>query len=74
MRTRRMVEQMYPAHDLARERQRSMLAVAASERQAQRVVALDRAARRAERAQRQLVRSGNETLRLRGELAAEQGA
>ena len=69
-----VVEQMYPAHELARERQRSMLAMAASERQAKRVLALERAARRAERAQRQLVRSGNETLRLRGELAAEQGS
>ena len=69
-----VVEQMYPAHELARERQRSMLAMAASERQAKRVVALERAARRAERAQRQLVRSGNETLRLRGELAAEQSS
>ena len=71
--TLRMVEQMYPAHELARERQRSMLATAASQRQARRVLALDRAARRGERARRQLVRSGNETLRLRGELAAEQG-
>jgi len=71
MRTRGMVvEQMYPAHELARERQRSMLAAATSERQAKRVLALDRAARRAERARRQLVRSGNEALRLRGELAA----
>jgi predicted RNA methylase len=69
-----VVEQMYPAHELARERQRSMLAMAASERQAKRVLALERAARRAERAQRQLVRSGNETLRLRGELAAEQSS
>ena len=69
-----VVEQMYPAHELARERQRSMLAMAASQRQAKRVLALERAARRAERAQRQLVRSGNETLRLRGELAAEQGS
>jgi len=67
-----VVEQMYPAHELARERQRSMLTRAATERQAQRVLALDRAARRAERARRQLVRSGNETLRLRGELAAEE--
>jgi hypothetical protein len=69
-----VVEQMYPAKELARDRQRSMLATAATERQAQRVLALARAGRRAERAQRQLVRSGNETLRLRGELAAEQGA
>jgi len=51
-----------------------MLATAASERQAQRVLRLDRAARRAERARRQLTNSRNETLRLRGELAAEQGA
>jgi hypothetical protein len=68
-----VVEQMYPAHELARERQRSMLATAGAQRQAQRVLALERATRRAERARRQLVRSGNETLRLRGELAAEQG-
>jgi hypothetical protein len=68
------VRQMYPAHELAREKQRSMLVTAAAERQAQRVLALDRAARRAERARRQLVHSRNETLRLRGELAAEQAS
>jgi hypothetical protein len=67
-----VVEQMYPAQEMARERQRSMLATAGAQRQAQRVLALDRAARRAKRARRQLVRSGNETLRLRGELAAEE--
>ena len=65
---------MNSVQELARERQRSMLATAASARQAQRVLGLERAARRAERARRQLVHSRNETLRLRGELAAEQGA
>jgi hypothetical protein len=69
-----VVEQMNSVQELARERQRSMLAAAASQRQARRVRGLDRAARRAERARRQLVNSRNETLRLRGELAAEQGA
>jgi hypothetical protein len=69
-----VVEQMYRTQELARERQRSMLATAATERQAQRVLALDRAARQAERARRRLVHSRNETMRLRGELAAEQGA
>ena len=49
-----------------------MLASAASQRQALRAQALGRAARRAERAQRELVRSLNEALRLNGELAAEQ--
>jgi hypothetical protein len=69
-----VVKQMYTTQELARERQRSMLATAALERQAQRVLGLDRAARRAERARRRLVQSRNETMRLRGELAAEQGA
>jgi hypothetical protein len=69
-----VVEQMHSVQELARERQQSMLATAASQRQAQRVRGLERAARQAERARRQLVNSRNETLRLRGELAAEQGA
>ena len=65
---------MYPAPEMVRERQQTMLATATAERQAQRVIALDRAARRTARAQRQLIHSSNETLRLRGELAAEQGS
>jgi len=69
-----VVTQMFPAPEMVRERQQTMLATATAERQAQRVIALDRAARRAARAQRQLVHSSNETLRLRGELAAEQGS
>jgi len=51
-----------------------MLASAAAERQARRVSALCRADRRAERAQRELARSWSQVLRLRGELAAEQGS
>jgi len=61
---------MNPA--LVRERQQTMLATAAMERQALRVQALSRATRRADRAQRQLVRSRHEAVRLRGALAAEE--
>ena len=68
------MEQMYFSGEIAAERQRTMLAAAAVERQAHRVLALDRAARRAERARRRLSHSWNETLRLRGELAAEERA
>jgi hypothetical protein len=69
-----VVEQMNPTCDMvmARERQRELLATAATERQAQRVRALARANRRAERARRELVRSRREAVRLRGELAAKQ--
>jgi hypothetical protein len=66
------VEQMNP--EIVRERQRTILATAATERQALRVHALARATRRAERAQRQLVRSRHEAIRLRGALAAEEGS
>jgi hypothetical protein len=59
--------------DMVRERQQTMLATAAAERQALRAHALARATRRAERAQRQLVRSRREAIRLRGALAAEEG-
>jgi hypothetical protein len=65
---------MYPAHEVARERQHAMLAEAASERQAHRVRALGRADRRTERARRLLTRSRHQASRLRGELAAEQGS
>lgn len=65
---------MYVRHELASERQRSMLAEAAAQRQALRVRALDRATRRADRAQRQLARSRRRAMRLRSELAAEQGS
>jgi hypothetical protein len=63
---------MNPA--VVRERQQTMLATAATERQALRVHALARATRRAERAQRELVRSRREAIRLRGALAAEEGS
>jgi hypothetical protein len=63
---------MNPA--LVRERQQTMLATAAVERQALRVQALTRATRRAERAQRQLAASRREAVRLRGALAAEEGS
>jgi hypothetical protein len=58
--------------ELVRERQQTMLATAAVERQALRVHALARATRRAERAQRQLVQSRRDAVRLRGALAAEE--
>jgi hypothetical protein len=58
---------------LARDRQRELLASAASQRQALRAQALSRADRRAKRAERKLIRSLNEALRLSGELAAERG-
>jgi len=63
---------MNPA--LVSERQQTMLATAAVERQALRVHALARATRRAERAQRQLAASRREAVRLRGALAAEEGS
>jgi hypothetical protein len=65
---------MYPAHELARERQHDMLTKAAAQRQAHRAHALDRANRRAERARRRLSLSRHQAMRLRGELAAEQGS
>ena len=52
-----MVEQMNLTREMVSERQQAMLATAAAERQAVRVRALERATRRAERAQRQLARS-----------------
>jgi hypothetical protein len=58
--------------EMVRERQQTMLATAAAERQALRVHALTRATRRVERAQRRLVRSRREAVRLRGALAAEE--
>lgn len=64
--------EMYPHHEVARERQRSMLADAAAQRQALRVRALHRATRRADRAQQQLAQSRRRAVRLRSELAAEQ--
>jgi hypothetical protein len=51
-----------------------MLAEAAAERQALRVRALGRVNRRAERARRQLAQSRRTAVRLRSELAAEQGS
>ena len=67
-----MVKEMFRVHEqMARDRQRTMLATAASERQAHRAQALGRAARRTERARRELVRSLEEALRLHGELSAE---
>jgi len=66
------VAQMYPPHEVVRERQQSMLSEAAAGRQALRARALARANRRAERAQRRLAQSRHRVVRLRGELAAEQ--
>ena len=59
--------------DLARERQQALVGSAVSERQARRAQALCRVGRRARRAERELIRSLNEALRLSGELAAEPG-
>jgi hypothetical protein len=69
-----VVAQMYPPHDVVRERQQSMLSEAAAERRALRVRALGRATRRAERAQHQLAQSRRKAVRLRSELAAERGS
>jgi hypothetical protein len=69
-----VVTQMYAHQEVVRERQQSMLAEATAKRQALRVRALGRADRRAERAQRQLARSRGAAVRLRSELAAEQGS
>jgi hypothetical protein len=65
---------MKPTVEMVAERQQTMLATAATERQAVRVRALARATRRAERAQRQLARSRRKAMRLRGELAAERSS
>ena len=67
-----VVEQMNPTCEMVmvRERQAELLATATEERQAQRVRALARATRRAERARHKLARSRREAVRLRGELAA----
>lgn len=69
-----VVEQMNLTREMVSERQQTMLATAAAERQAVRVRALARATRRAERAERQLARSRHEAMRLRVELAAEQSS
>jgi hypothetical protein len=66
-----VVEQMNLTREMVSERQQTMLADAAAERQGARVLALARANRRAERAQRQLARSRREARRLGVELAAE---
>ena len=65
---------MYPHQEVARQRQHTMLAEAAAERRALRLRALGRATRRAERARQQLARSHRQAMRLRSELAAEQGS
>jgi hypothetical protein len=65
---------MYLQQEAVRERQQSMLAKAASDRQALRVRALGRTDRQAERARRQLARSRWKAVRLRSALAAEQGS
>ena len=66
--------EMYPRHEVTRERQRFMLAEGAAQRQALRVRALARATRQAERAQQQLAQSRLRAGRLRSELAAERGS
>lgn len=56
------------ASQLARERQRDMLAQAKQQRLARQVVALARASRRAERAERRMRAAVRKALRLRSEL------
>ncbi len=56
------------ASQLARERQRDMLAQAEQQRPARLVVALARASRRAERAERRMRAAIRKALRLRSEL------
>jgi predicted O-methyltransferase YrrM len=60
---------MYYEHEFLRERQRQMQEMAQAQSQARRLVALNRAARRAERARRSLARAHCEAMRLRAELA-----
>ena len=60
---------MYHAHEVARERQRGLLETAQAQSYARRVRALSKAARRAERARRNLARAHCEAMRLRAELA-----
>ena len=69
-----MVDEMNLALEMVSERQQRMLADAAARRRGARAVALARATRRAERAQRQLARSRREARRLGVELAAEQSS
>jgi transcription initiation factor TFIIIB Brf1 subunit/transcription initiation factor TFIIB len=59
---------VHPALGLAYERQRELLAHARQEQQASRVRKLQRAGRRAERAEHQLTHALNEVLRMRSEL------
>jgi hypothetical protein len=66
-----VVEQMNLTREMVSERQQTMLAMAAAGRDAERVRALARVTRRAQRAQRQLARSRREAMRLGVELAAE---
>jgi len=68
------VKHMYPAHEVARQRQQTMLMEAAAQREALRVHALAKATRRAERAQRRLARSRRKAMRLQHESGAEQGS
>jgi uncharacterized protein (DUF2236 family) len=60
---------MYHEHEIARQRQRSMLVAAQEQSQARRLRALGKAARRAARAERNLARAHCEAMRLRAELA-----
>jgi hypothetical protein len=64
------MNQMKLARELVRERQRALLTDAAAGHQAVRVRTRARAARRADRAERQLARSWDKAVRLRGELTA----
>ena len=68
------VTHMYPAYEVARRRQQTMLMQAAADRVALRARALAKATRRAERAQRRLARSRREVIRLQQDLGAEQGS
>jgi hypothetical protein len=58
----------YVASQLGRERRRDMLAQAQRQRRARQLVALARASRRAERAERRMRQAVRKALRLRGAL------
>jgi hypothetical protein len=60
---------MYAAYEQAKERQQSMIDVAAEQRQGLRLRKLVRATRRVERAERQLAQDRREASRLKAELA-----
>ena len=65
---------MYAAYEQAKERQQTMIDVAAEQRQGLRLKRLSRATRRVERARRQLAHGKREASRLTAELAELEAA